>query len=102
METTSENKGIWKYGSQWEEELLLLKAIIDKTASFVAKNGPEFETKLLQGNEGGKFNFLKAWVIQGLFLNIFSDDINDMLQYANNVYLDELDMHMYNFPVISG
>ncbi len=31
MEPASENKGIWKYGSQWEEELLLLKSILDKT-----------------------------------------------------------------------
>jgi splicing factor 3A subunit 1 len=34
--------------------------VIDKTAEFVAENGPEFETKILQGNEGGKFNFLKS------------------------------------------
>jgi uncharacterized protein YdeI (YjbR/CyaY-like superfamily) len=31
LEPASENKGIWKYGSQWEEELLLLKSILDKT-----------------------------------------------------------------------
>jgi splicing factor 3A subunit 1 len=33
--------------------------IVDKTASFVARNGPEFETRIRQNEIGNpKFNFL--------------------------------------------
>lgn len=35
--------------------------IVDKTASFVARNGPEFETRIRQNELGNpKFNFLSA------------------------------------------
>ncbi|XP_015795989.1 splicing factor 3A subunit 1 [Tetranychus urticae] len=38
-----------------------LRNIVDKTASFVARNGPEFETRIQQNEQNNpKFNFLKA------------------------------------------
>ncbi|URE29904.1 splicing factor 3A subunit [Musa troglodytarum] len=38
-----------------------IRVIIDKTAAFVAKNGPEFENRILANNAGkNKFNFLTA------------------------------------------
>ncbi|XP_064981452.1 probable splicing factor 3A subunit 1 [Musa acuminata AAA Group] len=38
-----------------------IRVIIDKTAAFVAKNGPEFEKRILANNAGNnKFNFLTA------------------------------------------
>lgn len=38
-----------------------IKTIVDKTAQFVAKNGPEFEKRIIANNEGNaKFNFLRA------------------------------------------
>lgn len=38
-----------------------IRTIVDKTASFVAKNGPEFEKRILANNAGNpKFNFLNA------------------------------------------
>lgn len=37
-----------------------IRNIVDKTASFVAKNGPEFEKRIIANNEGNsKFNFLR-------------------------------------------
>ncbi|WOL04677.1 putative splicing factor 3A subunit 1 [Canna indica] len=38
-----------------------IRVIVDKTAAFVAKNGPEFEKRILANNAGNnKFNFLTA------------------------------------------
>lgn len=38
-----------------------IRTIVDKTASFVAKNGPEFEKRIIVSNAGNpKFNFLNA------------------------------------------
>lgn len=39
--------------------LLILLDIVDKTASFVARNGPEFEVRIRQNEQNNpKFNFL--------------------------------------------
>ena len=41
--------------------LTLFADIVDKTASFVARNGPEFESRIQQNEQNNpKFNFLKA------------------------------------------
>ncbi|KAJ9557726.1 hypothetical protein OSB04_012340 [Centaurea solstitialis] len=38
-----------------------IRTIVDKTASFVAKNGPEFEKRIIVSNAGNpKFNFLNT------------------------------------------
>ncbi|KAK9677172.1 hypothetical protein RND81_11G125300 [Saponaria officinalis] len=38
-----------------------IRNIIDKTSQFVAKNGPDFERRIVQSNAGNvKFNFLRA------------------------------------------
>ncbi|KAL3817883.1 hypothetical protein ACJIZ3_003788 [Penstemon smallii] len=38
-----------------------IRNIVDKTSHFVAKNGPEFEKRIIANNEGNaKFNFLRA------------------------------------------
>nr|GMC64792.1 probable splicing factor 3A subunit 1 [Ipomoea batatas]GMC71220.1 probable splicing factor 3A subunit 1 [Ipomoea batatas] len=38
-----------------------IRSIVDKTAQFVVKNGPEFEKRIIQSNAGNaKFNFLSA------------------------------------------
>lgn len=38
-----------------------IRNIVDKTAQFVAKNGPEFEKRIIANNEGNaKFNFLRS------------------------------------------
>ncbi|KAK3036946.1 hypothetical protein RJ639_030911 [Escallonia herrerae] len=38
-----------------------IRSIVDKTATFVAKNGPEFEKRIITSNAGNaKFNFLNA------------------------------------------
>eukprot|EP01041_Mallomonas_annulata_P009053 gene9053-18751_t len=40
-----------------------IRAVVDKTAQFVARNGKSFENKILQSSEGktAKFNFMKAY-----------------------------------------
>lgn len=41
--------------------ILIIKDIVDKTASFVARNGPEFEARIRQNELGNpKFNFLNS------------------------------------------
>lgn len=71
METTSENKGIWKYGSQWEEELLLLKTIIDKTelTETTKWGGPVYvyDKKNVVGLGGFK-DYFAIWFFNGVFL----------------------------------
>lgn len=71
METASENKGIWKYSSQWEEELLLLKSIIDKTElkETTKWGGPVYvyEKKNVLGLGGFK-DYFTIWFFNGVFL----------------------------------
>lgn len=71
METASENKGIWKYGSQWEEELLLLKSIIDKTElkETTKWGGPVYvyQKKNVLGLGGFK-DYFTIWFFNGIFL----------------------------------
>ncbi len=71
MEGASENKGIWKYGSQWEEELLLLKSIIDKTElkETTKWGGPVYvyEKKNVLGLGGFK-DYFTIWFFNGVFL----------------------------------
>lgn len=40
-----------------------IRAVVDKTAQFVARNGKSFENKILESSEGktAKFNFMKAY-----------------------------------------
>jgi hypothetical protein len=40
-----------------------IRAVVDKTAQFVARNGKSFEQRILNSGEGktAKFNFLKAY-----------------------------------------
>lgn len=71
MESASENKGIWKYSSQWEEELLLLKSIIDKTElkETTKWGGPVYvyEKKNVVGLGGFK-DYFTIWFFNGVFL----------------------------------
>jgi len=71
VETKSENKGMWKYGAQWEEELILLKAIIDKTelTETTKWGGPVFvyEKKNVVGIGGFK-DYFALWFFNGVFL----------------------------------
>ncbi|RYJ38448.1 DUF1801 domain-containing protein [Flavobacterium anhuiense] len=71
MESKSENKGMWKYGAQWEEELILLKAIIDKTelTETTKWGGPVFvyEKKNVLGIGGFK-DYFALWFFNGVFL----------------------------------
>ncbi|MCV2487321.1 YdeI/OmpD-associated family protein [Flavobacterium sp. SH_e] len=71
MESNSENKGMWKYGAQWEEELILLKAIIDKTelTETTKWGGPVFvyEKKNVVGIGGFK-DYFALWFFNGVFL----------------------------------
>ena len=38
-----------------------VRQVIDKTAMFVAKNGLEFEQKIMKEQKDTKFNFLDVW-----------------------------------------
>ena len=71
MESGPENKGMWKYGSKWEEELLLLKAIIDKTElkETTKWGGPVYvyEKKNVIGIGGFK-DYFTIWFFNGFFL----------------------------------
>lgn len=71
MEPASENKGMWKYSGQWEEELLLLKAIIDKTelTETTKWGGPVYvyEKKNVIGLGGFK-DYFAIWFFNGVFL----------------------------------
>lgn len=71
MESKSENKGIWKYGDKWEEELLLLKSIIDKTelTETTKWGGPVYvyEKKNVIGLGGFK-DYFAIWFFNGVFL----------------------------------
>ena len=71
LESNSENKGIWKYGDKWEEELLLLKSIIDKTelTETTKWGGPVYvyEKKNVIGLGGFK-DYFAIWFFNGVFL----------------------------------
>jgi len=71
LESVSENKGIWKFSSKWEEELLLLKSIIDKTELTENKKwgGPVYvyEKKNVVGIGGFK-DYFTIWFFNGVFL----------------------------------
>ncbi|MFC4749449.1 YdeI/OmpD-associated family protein [Flavobacterium branchiicola] len=71
MESKSENTGMWKYGGQWEEELLLLKAIIDKTelTETTKWGGPVYvyQKKNVVGIGGFK-DYFALWFFNGVFL----------------------------------
>lgn len=71
METKSENKGIWKYGDKWEEELLFLKSIIDKTelTETTKWGGPVYvyQKKNVVGLGGFK-DYFAIWFFNGVFL----------------------------------
>lgn len=62
---------MWKYGSQWEEELILLKAIIDKTVltETTKWGGPVYvyEKKNVIGLGGFK-DYFAIWFFNGVFL----------------------------------
>ena len=71
MEPISENKGIWKYKENWEEELSLLQSIIDKTAltQTTKWGGPVYvyEKKNVIG-VGGFKDYFALWFFNGVFL----------------------------------
>lgn len=71
MESKSENKGIWKYGGQWEEELILLKTIINKTQlTETTKWGGTvyvYEKRNVVGIGGFK-DYFTLWFFNGVFL----------------------------------
>ncbi|MFH6966683.1 YdeI family protein [Flavobacterium sp. FlaQc-28] len=62
---------MWKYGSQWEEELLLLKSIIDKTElkETTKWGGPVYvyEKRNVLGIGGFK-DYFTIWFYNGVFL----------------------------------
>ena len=69
MEPTSNS--VWKHSSKWEEELLLLKSIIDKTELIETTKwgGPVFvyEKKNIIGLGGFK-DYFAIWFFNGVFL----------------------------------
>ncbi|CAD0005905.1 YdeI/OmpD-associated family protein [Flavobacterium salmonis] len=71
MKQASENKGIWKYKDKWEEQLLLLKSILDKTELTETKKwgGPVYvyEKKNVIGLGGFK-DYFAIWFFNGVFL----------------------------------
>jgi uncharacterized protein YdeI (YjbR/CyaY-like superfamily) len=71
VESKSDNKGIWKYSEKWEEELLLLKSIIDKTelTETTKWGGPVYvyNKKNVVGIGGFK-EYFTIWFFNGVFL----------------------------------
>lgn len=71
MESQSDNKGIWKFSEKWEEELLLLKSIIDKTelTETIKWGGPVYvlNKKNVIG-VGGFKDYFAIWFFNGVFL----------------------------------
>jgi len=69
VEPTSNN--VWKHSNKWEEELLLLKSIIDKTELIETTKwgGPVFvyEKKNIIGLGGFK-DYFAIWFFNGVFL----------------------------------
>lgn len=85
LESKSENKGIWKYGEQWEEELLLLKSIIDKTELMeTTKWGGSvyvYEKKNVIALCGFK-DYFAIWFFHGVFLK---DEKNKLINAQENL-----------------
>lgn len=71
LESQSDIKGIWKYGDKWEEELILLKTIIDKTelTETTKWGGPVYvyNKKNVIGIGGFK-DYFAIWFFNGVFL----------------------------------
>lgn len=71
LESQSDNKGIWKYSDKWEEELILLKTIIDKTelTETTKWGGPVYvyNKKNVIGIGGFK-DYFAIWFFNGVFL----------------------------------
>jgi uncharacterized protein YdeI (YjbR/CyaY-like superfamily) len=71
LESQSHNKGIWKFSEKWEEELLLLKSIIDKTelTETIKWGGPVYvlNKKNVIG-VGGFKDYFAIWFFNGVFL----------------------------------
>ncbi|PWB24760.1 hypothetical protein DCO46_10920 [Flavobacterium sp. HTF] len=71
LESQSDNKGIWKFSQKWEEELLLLQSIIDKTelTETTKWGGPVyvFNKKNVIGLGGFK-DYFAIWFFNGVFL----------------------------------
>lgn len=71
LESQSDSKGLWKFSQKWEEELLLLKSIIDKTelTETTKWGGPVyvFNKKNVIGLGGFK-DYFAIWFFNGVFL----------------------------------
>jgi uncharacterized protein YdeI (YjbR/CyaY-like superfamily) len=71
LESQSDSKGLWKFSQKWEEELILLKSIIDKTelTETIKWGGPVyvFNKKNLIGLGGFK-DYFAIWFFNGVFL----------------------------------
>ncbi|MBW1656573.1 YdeI/OmpD-associated family protein [Flavobacterium quisquiliarum] len=71
METDSDKKHVWDKVNQWEEELLFLKSIIDKTelVETIKWGGPiyVYNKKNVIGIGGFK-NYFAIWFLNGVFL----------------------------------
>ena len=71
MESNPDKKHVWDKVNNWEEELLFLKAIIDKTelAETIKWGGPiyVYNKKNVIGIGGFK-NYFAIWFINGVFL----------------------------------
>ena len=72
MEPTSDKKHVWDKVNKWEEELLFLKSIIDKTelVETIKWGGPVyvFNKKNVVGIGGFK-EYFTIWFFNGVFLN---------------------------------
>lgn len=71
MESQSDSNGLWKFSQKWEEELILLKSIIDKTelTETTKWGGPVyvFNKKNVIGLGGFK-DYFAIWFFNGVFL----------------------------------
>lgn len=71
METDSDKKHVWDKVNQWEEELLFLKSLIDKTelVETIKWGGPiyVYNKKNVIGIGGFK-NYFAIWFLNGVFL----------------------------------
>jgi len=71
LESQSDSNGLWKFSQKWEEELILLKSIIDKTelTETTKWGGPVyvFNKKNVIGLGGFK-DYFAIWFFNGVFL----------------------------------
>jgi uncharacterized protein YdeI (YjbR/CyaY-like superfamily) len=79
LESQSDSNGLWKFSQKWEEELILLKSIIDKTelTETTKWGGPVyvFNKKNVIGLGGFK-DYFAIWFFNGVFLK---DEKNTLL-----------------------